>query len=353
MIDTLKILIPVDDRKFLEKLKVNLIRTSRKNLETGEMKYEYFTGEIKAGSYLKTISFKISEGMPVGIFFEFSLPKYKYGNNVEMIWPSEVLVILESFRKELCEKIKEELPLLSEWIVYRLDLCYNWTFESKEKCQSLMNFIQRIDYPRKKVHRYETSVMYIGSAYTIKFYLKGDEFLKNSFKESLKVNEEKTYKLLDWANKILRFEVEFRKNYLQSVFGKKKVKISDIADDQAIIAIEALYLDKVFKYINKEKMKHEDVRQRINSYFKPAKAYRLYNFYKGYYFEQDEKYHIEKGLNRSTIFNYKKDLKKIGVAFTENLTSNDFVAVEELIIPSKNAHFTLLAYNSIHTIVSI
>ena len=39
-----------------------------------------------------------------------------------------------------------------------------------------MNFIQRIDYPRKKVHRYETSVMYIGSAYTIKFYLTETQF---------------------------------------------------------------------------------------------------------------------------------------------------------------------------------
>jgi II/X family phage/plasmid replication protein len=346
MIDTMKILIPIDDRKFLEKIKTNLIHTSRKNLETGEMKYQYFTGEIKAGSYSKTIIFKISDGVPQGIFFEFSLPKYKYGNNVEMLWPSKIPEILESFRKELSAKIKEDLPALSEWVVYRLDLCYNWTFESKEKCQSLMNFIQRIDYPRKKVHRYETSVMYTGTAYTIKFYLKGEEVLKNSFKDLVKTDEEKAYQLLDWAHKILRFEVEFRKNYLASLLDLKKVRVSDVADDQAIIAILALYLEKVFRYIDKENMKHEDVRQRINSHFKPAKAYRLYNFYKGYYFEQDEKYHIEKGLNRSTIYNYKKDLKSIGVSFTETLNDKNFVAVHELVIPSAKARFTLENYNA-------
>src|ERR1039457_4900094 len=131
MIDTIKILIPISDRKFLEKIKVNLVRTRRDDLETGKLKYEYFTGEIKAGSYSRSLSFKLSEGSPIGIFFEFSLPKYKYNNNVEMIKASEVPEILESFRKELCLKVKEELPLLSEWIVYRLDLCYNWTLESK------------------------------------------------------------------------------------------------------------------------------------------------------------------------------------------------------------------------------
>ena len=100
-------------------------------------------------------------------------------------------------------------------------------------------------------------------------------------------------------------------------------------------------------------MKQEDIRQLINNNFKPAKALRLYQFYKGYYYEKDEKFHIEKGLNRSTIYNYKKDLKSIGIVFTENLNDKNFIAIDELVIPSKNAHFTLLDYNLIHTIVSI
>ena len=261
MIDTIKILIPISDRKFLEKIKVNLIHTSRKDLVTGELKYEYFTGEIKAGSYSKNINFKLSEGLPVGIFFEFSVPKYKLGNNVEMIKASELPEALEMFRKELCEKVKDELPPLSEWIVYRLDLCYNWTFESKEKCQSLMDFIQRIDFPRKTPIRFGNSLMYKGSAYTVKFYLKGDEFLKHDFKELLFKDENNTHQLLDWAHKILRFEVEFRKTYLNSLFKLPKVSISDISNNEKIEEIQKLYLEKVFCYINKENMKHEDTLQ--------------------------------------------------------------------------------------------
>ena len=353
MIDTIKILIPVNDRKFLERIKVNLVRTRRDDLETGKLKYEYFTGEIKAGSYSRSLSFKLSEGAPVGIFFEFSLPKYKYNNNVEMIKASEVPEILESFRKELCLKVKEELPLLSEWIVYRLDLCYNWTLESKEKCESLMNFIQRIDFPRKKAIRFDTSIMYKGSAYVIKFYLKGAEFLKNDFKDLVKTDEEKPHELLNWAYKILRFEVEFRKGYLESVFGKSKVKISDIADDSEIEEIQKMYLGKVFRYINKDNMKYEDARQLINKNFKNIRALSLYQFYKGYFYDKDEKFQIEKKLNRSTIYNYKRDLRKIGVSFTENLNDKKFVALDELVIPSLKAFFTLLDYNLIQNIVTI
>lgn len=343
MIDTLKLLIPLTDRKLLEHLRSELTHTSRKNLKTNETKFEFWTGEIEVGSHSRKINFKLDD---LGIFFEFSVPKYVHGNNIEMVHPSELYEILEKFRQELCQSVTEELPPLSEWIVYRLDLCYNWTLESKEKCQSMMSFVQRIDYPRKKKVPFDTSVMYLGSVYTIKFYLKGPEFLKHDFKHLLAVDEDRTHHLVDWAHKVLRFEVEFRKGYLENLFEKKKVYVSDVANEEHMENILKRYLANVFRYVNKENMKYEDVRQLINKHFKPGKALSLYQFYKGYYYNADEKYHIIKGLNRSTIFNYKKDLKKIGVSFTENLGDQKFVSVEELVIPSDKAHYTLLAYES-------
>jgi len=141
--------------------------------------------------------------------------------------------------------------------------------------------------------------------------------------------------------------------YLKTLFGRDKVKISDVADNLEIQNILQHYLDFVFRYINKENMKHENVRQLINENYKPAKALRLYQFFKGFYFEPDEKFQIKKGLNPSTIWRYKKDLKKIGVSFEENLGDSNFVAVEELIIPSPKAFFTLLDYNLIQNIVKI
>ena len=353
MIDTVKFLIPIADRKFLEQVKVKLVRTRRENLDTKELKYEYFTGEVQVGSYSRTVVFYLTEGEPRGLFVEFSLPKQYLNNNVEMINAFDIKFILNNFRTDLCKHLKENLPRLSEWVVYRLDVCYNWTFESELKCQSFMDFIHRIEFPRKQVHKYQTSIMYKGSAYTIKFYLKGAEFKKHDYKTILKTDEAKAEKLLEWANKVLRFEVEFKKVYLETLFGKKKVLISDIADNSVIENYLREYLALVFRYINKENMKHENVRQLINENFKPAKALRLYQFFKGYYFDQDEKFQIKKGLNASTIWRYKKDLKAIGVSFEENLGDSNFVAVEELVIPSERGFFGLLDYNLIHTIVSI
>lgn len=341
MIDTVKLLIPINDRKLLEHLKGELTHTYRKNLKTNELKFEFWTGEIECGSHSRKINYKLDD---LGIFFEFSVPKYVHGNNVEMIHPHKLPEILEVFRQELSKAVAEELPPLCEWIVYRLDLCYNWTFESKEKCQSMMNFIQRIDYPRKKKLLYDTSVMYLGSVYTLKFYLKGAEFMVHDFKTLREKDEDHTHHLVNWAHKVLRFEVEFRREYFETLFKNKKVYISDIANEEHMENILKLYLANVFKYVNKENMKYEDVRQLINKNFKPGKALSLYQFYKGYYYNADEKYHIIKGLNRSTIFNYKKDLKKIGVSFTENLGDDKFVSVEELVIPSDRAYYTLLAY---------
>ncbi len=353
MIDTVKLLIPLPSYDFLEKLKEVLTRTRRETKITKTLHFEYFTGEFQIGSYERTVNIYMSEKDPIGLFVEFSLPKQKYNNNVEMIHASEVPEILENFRNELCEHLKAELPPLSLWVVYRVDVCYNWTFETIEKCQSLMNFIQRIDFPRKKKYLYDTSVMYKGSVYTLKFYMKGPEFLKHDFKSLEKAGAMSRFELSEWANKVLRFEVEFKKGHLTSLFHVEKVRVHHIADDFEIEIILQKYLALVFRYINKENMKHENVRQVIESNFTPAKALRLYQFYKGYYYEPDEKFHIMKGLDRSTIYRYKKDLKSVGVKFTENMGDSEPVPIGELVIPSERAQFTLLDYQSNKTYITL
>lgn len=344
MIDTVKLLIPITDVKFLERIKSKLTRTRREDLKSEKLEYQYFTAEIQTGSHDRMVKIYLSEGNPLGFFVEFSLPKQKHNNNVEMIRASDVPDILENFRTQLCEHLNDTLPDLSLWLVYRLDVCYNWTFESEEKCRSLMSFIQRIEFPRKKPYRYDTSIMYQGTAYSIKFYLKGPEFQKNDFKVLRELNENNAYELLRWAQKILRFEVEFHKKYLKDLFGKEKVFVADIANDYEIEVILQKYLALVFRYIDKENAKNENVWQLISGNFSKVKAYSLYNFYRDYYYEKAGKDRVKSSLDRSTIYRHKRDLKKIGVSFTENLGDEKFVSVEELVIPSSKAHYTLLAY---------
>lgn len=344
MIDTIKFLIPIDDNEALESIKKQLTRTRRENIHTNELKFEYFTEEVEVGSYERTARIYLKQDNPKGLFVEFSLPKQYYDNNVEMIHAYDIEYILDNFKNDICQFFQEYIPHIEKWVIYRLDLCYNWTFESEQKCQSLMNFIQRIDFPKKKKFVYDTSVMYKGTAYTIKFYLKGAEFKKHDYKAIFEKDKDKADLLLGWAQKILRFEVEFKKGYLSNLFPHEKVLVSHLIYDKIIEDILKKYLDLVFRYIDKENMKYENVRQLIDNNFKPAKALKLYQFYKGFYFEPDEKYHIKKGLNPSTIWRHKRDLKNIGVSFEEKLGDSNFVAIKELLIPSEKVKFDLLDY---------
>lgn len=348
MIDTVKFLIPIKNNEFLNEIKKKLIRTSRINQETNELKFEYYTAEVEVGSYDRNVTLFLSDCTPLGLFVEFSLPKQYLNNNIEMINAIDVPHIIRKFRGELCAYLKENMPPISEWIIYRLDVCYNWSFESEEKCKSMLNLLQRIDYARKKKITYDTSVTHLGSAYVVKFYLKGAEFFVHDFKKLAQIDKEKTDELLNWSKKIIRFEVSFKKVYLKTLFNKEVVKISDISNNKFIEGLLQDYLSRVFKYINIESMKYEDVRQLINSNFKPAKALRLYQFYRGYYFEKDEKYLIKQALNPSTIWRYKTDLKNIGVGFEENLGDTKFVSIEELTIPSGKGITRLLDYKSIN-----
>ena len=169
MIDTIKFLVPIDDTAFLQSLKNVFTEVKKENLNTNEIGYAYYSSEIFAGSYEKKIIIRLEDKYYSGFFIEFSVPKYAKGNHVEMILPSDLYSILEKFYSELCFHLGVVLPDFRTWPIHRLDICYNWIFKSKNQAEVVMDFIQRIDYPRKKKFTYNTSVMYVGSAYTFNF----------------------------------------------------------------------------------------------------------------------------------------------------------------------------------------
>ena len=246
MIDTIKFLIPFEDIMIIERLKHNLTRFRKEDLRTKEVKFEFYNSNPEFGSHHRAIAIKTTND-PSGFFVEFSVPKYERGNNVEMIYSNSLISIMDKFYPEICEYMNYQLPPYQEWPIYRLDLCYNWILGSEEEANQAMSFIQRIDYPRKQKYIYDTSVMYKGSAYTIKFYLKGPEFRKNDFK---KIDINKAYNLQVWADKIVRFEVNLKRLQLTQVFELKKIYIKDIFDDSVIQNVLNTYLQKVFFYIN-------------------------------------------------------------------------------------------------------
>lgn len=341
MIDTIKFLVPVDDLGLLEKLEGALERIRKEDLKTGVLKFEFHASNIPLGSHKRTVNIKSSK-VPLGLFVEFSLPKYQKGNNVEMIHASAVPQIVGKLYLELCAHLGVQLPPVSTWPIYRLDICYNWLFDTKEEAMHAMSFVQRIDYPRKQKYIYDTSLMYRGSAYVIKFYAKGAEFRKHDLKELVKSDEGRGYELVQYADRIVRFEVGLKHAYLTQLFNCKVVYATDIADDGLIQDTLIQYLEKVFKYINPKMTSEAEVERVLFSRFSKTKALRLYQFWKGYYFDDATKtMYLRGGLHRSTIYTYKKDLKSAGIGYSFDDVTGEGI-LEKLTIPSVTTRFELL-----------
>lgn len=350
MIDTIKFFVPIDDLQFLERLKTVFIETKKENLNTEEVKYAFYSSEIYAGSYEKKIIIRLEEKYGTGFTVEFSIPKYHKGNNIEMIWPSELPAILEKFYQELCFHLGVVLPDFTTWPIHRLDLCFNWIFKTKEEAETVMSFLQRIDYPRKKKATYGTSVMHVGSAYSLKFYLKGAEFKAHDLKEDdfLKShNQEGISKLGKWADRIVRYEIGFRKKYVEELFKHKPVFVGHVIDNKKIEEILSFYLkDKTLKYVTLKNTTEAQLEEILYNNFSKIKATRLYQFYRDYYLGDGviKNRMLAGGLNRSTIWRYKNDLKSVGIGF-DMLDGSGSSLLEKLVIPSENSKFDLVDFS--------
>lgn len=350
MIDTIKFLVPIDDEQVLNRIKSTSKQFESKDLKTGEVKFVFHTSEIKVGSYNKSINVRMVDNLyHKGVYIEFSIPKYAKGNNVEMIFPSELPAILEKFQQQANTQLDTTLPHFSTWQIFRIDLCYNWIFKTKAETETIMGFLQRLDYPRKEKETHNiTGVTFKGSAYRVKFYLKGPEFKVHDFKE---LNEEektsdKTLGLLEWADKVVRFEVEFKKNFLKGIFGYNKVFVEHVIDDEQIEEILRYYLkDKVFKYVTLKNTTEIQVEELLYNNFKITYATKLYQFYRDFYLGDGavKSRMLSGGLNRTTIWRYKTDLKKVGIGF-DIVNSSGVSLIEQLVIPSGNSKFDLVGF---------
>lgn len=344
MVDTIKLLIPLENIQLIEELKGNLMRFRKEDLKTGKVQFEFHRANIELGSYERNVSIFSSEN-PKGFFVEFSLPKYQKGNNVEMIYPHEIPNIMENLYLELCKFMNYDLPNFNLWRIYRLDICYNWIFKDESEAIRVIDFLKRINFARKKKYVWDTSLMYKGSSYTAKFYAKGAEFLVHDYKE-LPMN--RSVALQQWANRIVRFEVSIRKQQLKELFLNDKIYLKDIIDDSVMTENLKYYLDKVFFYINPKQMRNAEIQEILLSKFTKSKATRLYQFYKSYHLDDEAKDMIMNGgLNRTTIYRYKKDLKSAGIGFSvESIDTKVENFLDQLVIPSPSIRFDFPDYEA-------
>ncbi|HEY8657511.1 MAG TPA: phage/plasmid replication protein [Hanamia sp.] len=167
------------------------------------------------------------------ITFEFSIPKYLYGTNIvqfvrffsqdcDVIYDLLIDLVNGFFRKYTYEPID-----MADVELTRLDLCYNQFFNSKydalsylgEQKELLSKFCRN---SKNDFRTYDTSLLYVTKRYSFKIYHKGTEFKKNDRKELIKKNPTKHSldDLQDISDRILRYEITFRKAQIDYLFEK-------------------------------------------------------------------------------------------------------------------------------------
>lgn len=226
MIDTVgfKILI---NRDTFDLLKSQMTVTERIDKKTGDIEFEYYntTLDFNSPSWNYKVGCKLTDeywdydktsrhpyradDMP-HIAFDYSVPKILFGNNLLSVDPCLIYESMHKVKESFEMGFGIELPEPNDWYCYRIDTCANYILEDENQVKGCINYLQRLNYPRKIKSSYEDTGLYFPSRHnTLKIYWKGPEFKKHDFDRAK--NKEQAIEHLLLAQRILRIEVEHRK----------------------------------------------------------------------------------------------------------------------------------------------
>lgn len=228
MIDTLKLGIPLTQKQF-DRIHEMVFSANRPQWAlfypgTGELQFRRVSGLLTADqeSFHREIRWDISPKYRAGetyLVVELSVPKFWYGHNIHLLYD---FVAALSRLKRLLEnqfnlRAKSRLPDLLKWEVYRVDCCYAWRVPSQAIAQQLLDSLKHIHFPHKRPVIYPTSIVFVGTTYSLKFYLKWSEFRNHDLKALIKTNAP-----LEWVNYleakaegVIRAEATLRAKYLR------------------------------------------------------------------------------------------------------------------------------------------
>lgn len=224
MIDTIKLGIPLTQSQ-LTKLHKRLADDERWQWvqfqnSTGEIRLTRCRGlaHLDQHSYHREIFWDIPHSyIPDQTFLtlELSLPKFWYGHNIHLLY--DFVNVLKFLKKLFENQLHCRFPDVMTWQVWRVDICYAWRCPSQNIAQQLLNSLKRLHFPYKKPIIYPTSIVFVGSTYSIKFYLKHPEFINNDRKALLKDKAS-----FDWINHleqkalgVFRYEATLRRKFLK------------------------------------------------------------------------------------------------------------------------------------------
>lgn len=323
MIDTIRFKIPINQEHFFHIRKKSL-EVVKINHKEQVIQTRHFHTSVNIGSFNRDINIFMSELDMEYIYIEFSLPKFHYGHNIYLIYQSQLKDIITEFYQEL-KKHFAVFPDPAEWQIQRLDLCYAWKYRTQQQAEQILDVIRTFNYPRKKVFRYDSSVMYVGSSYTVKWYLKAPEYHKHDFRELKKFNIDRAYQLLGFAEGVLRFEVTLRKASFMTHFLKKKLMLEDLYNFD-LDNLFSFFFEKSLLFSGEEFQNSTQIFQRLKRYCKSnEQVAKLYTYYLGVNASDPQvKDNIYNTLSRSQIYRNNQLLKKAGVTMLTTSTNPNF-----------------------------
>jgi len=270
----------------------------------GKLKYKIFKDVINVGSFSYFINLYISNENE--LFLEFSLPKYLFGHNLSIADFSDLLPVLKEIQKTL-KSFCTPAPL-SKWEVQRIDIC---SYRDSENPYSDIFFYQAISFPRKKKYIYDTSVMFVGSSYSIKVYIKEDEFFRHDFKRICKSDMSFAYNLLAQSKGKIRIETSYRKKVLSSLFQTDHLSVYNLLKDKEILLTHnRITLKKIYADVSPEKMEQKNLLKELKKYHKPQRALQLYQFYVFYISDDENKRLLKEMYSRSQIYRNFKAIRE-------------------------------------------
>ncbi len=181
------------------------------------------TGELVIYATLSNMRVKITNEH---ISITGSLPKYIYGNNIQVLNRTDTKQALEQLSEELSHNI-------NEFNVSRLDLANNLVLNYQ--VNSYLSSFGSLQYFKKDVYD-KYSVLYRNAKRTVEFYDKSKE--RTSKKSELPA-------FLDGHN-ILRYEYQLKKQP-KSILGLKELKASYLFDENFIKELSTIWKETYFK----------------------------------------------------------------------------------------------------------
>ncbi len=333
MIDSLRFKVFIDEetkevvmQKSIEKKEVKPRPVYMSDLddfvETDERKRSFI-----ARPFVLDVSYQLFVSLyKENLYIEFSAPKVMWGSNIYMLYPDKLVDCLNKVKATVESYYTIILPVIEEWILQRLDICYAWRLPTNEEAEKAIITLSSYDFPRKKKDVIANeSVVYHGNPCKVKFYLKQPEYKAHSMGKLKKWTYAYTnaHKMLDACTGILRFEVSMKKKQIKQEFGEADSNYTRLTYE-AIETMLKNYLSQLVKSTNFKTIDLSDIYTKLEEKYGKKQAMNLFQFFNTWFCidkttEKLNRFLLDKVLNTNTIRKRLEFLKgaNIGIITTD------------------------------------